>query len=301
MSKILGVNSPKPEYLKNYIINGNFDIWQRGTSFSTITSIYTADRWHWNHYGSGFQPSSASQATAGIENNSKYYFKHITSTATSQNIELSQTLDADNTIPLRGKNVTLSMRVRFPTAFTTSATAYLMYHTAETKIGAAVGTIIASVDLGASTSWTTIILTGMVPTNAIVMGILISNYNNIVNGAELNISKVMLNEGPVAAPFQTAGANIEEELSMCQRYCYKLAGPASGVRSISTGTLSSSTNVGRTPIVFPVTMRITPTVTFNSLAAYDGSALSSISALAANYTNDHTFDADWTTSGLGGA
>ncbi len=39
---------------KNVIINGNFDIWQRGTSFTTVSSnTYQADRFQWAFAGSG--------------------------------------------------------------------------------------------------------------------------------------------------------------------------------------------------------------------------------------------------------
>lgn len=37
---------------KNFIINGNFDLWQRGTSF-TVSGDYTADRWKQNHNTGG--------------------------------------------------------------------------------------------------------------------------------------------------------------------------------------------------------------------------------------------------------
>src|SRR5210317_2024163 len=63
--------------IKNRIINGNFDIWQRGTSFSVTasTNIYTADRWRF--VGAGFTGTLTRQNfTAGqtdVPNNPDYF------------------------------------------------------------------------------------------------------------------------------------------------------------------------------------------------------------------------------------
>jgi hypothetical protein len=38
---------------KNILFNGNFDIWQRGFTFTGAVNIYTADRWAWRDVGAG--------------------------------------------------------------------------------------------------------------------------------------------------------------------------------------------------------------------------------------------------------
>ena len=60
---------------KNYIINGNFDVWQRGDSFSPISStFFTADRWllDWAGVASGL---SASKQPGLVGKNSLYVVK----------------------------------------------------------------------------------------------------------------------------------------------------------------------------------------------------------------------------------
>jgi len=50
---------------KNAVINGGFDIWQRGTSFTTLNN-YIADRWYWGGAGTG-RTISRQTGTAGMQ------------------------------------------------------------------------------------------------------------------------------------------------------------------------------------------------------------------------------------------
>src|SRR4051812_2072310 len=57
--------NPYSAVLTNPIINGGFDIWQRGTSLSiTNTSGYCADRWLGNSAGLGASTTMASFQTS---------------------------------------------------------------------------------------------------------------------------------------------------------------------------------------------------------------------------------------------
>ena len=54
---LLGNAQPNP------IINGNMDIWQRGTTFAVTSSLYTADRWQW------FRSTTSAAATISRSTN----------------------------------------------------------------------------------------------------------------------------------------------------------------------------------------------------------------------------------------
>jgi hypothetical protein len=58
------VNNDSPSH--NYIINGGFDIWQRGTSFSSVVNAsYTADRWRISYNGTGIRTVSGQVFSPG--------------------------------------------------------------------------------------------------------------------------------------------------------------------------------------------------------------------------------------------
>ncbi len=111
---------------RNYIINGNFDFWQRGTSFSGITSNaqYFADRFNFTRGSSitGMTNSIAqtSDVPTLVQSGFKSNFGHIiTTTAVATNLSSSDTtagltyhVEGHDLLSLIGKTVTLTFWVK---------------------------------------------------------------------------------------------------------------------------------------------------------------------------------------------
>ena len=94
---------------RNKFINGNFDVWQRGTSFSA--SGYAADRWK-NGYGGGnatvFSQQSFTLGQTDVPGNPKFYSRQVTTSANSASsyATLNQKLEGVRTFA--GQTVTIS-------------------------------------------------------------------------------------------------------------------------------------------------------------------------------------------------
>ena len=112
-------NPINPNANRNLIFNGNFDIWQRGTSFSTdnaATAIYTADRWCARAlYPNSSAVQTITQESTNIPAGSKFSLKSVIATAAVVNnsrMQLCYTVEPADAIRYAGKQMMLSMQIK---------------------------------------------------------------------------------------------------------------------------------------------------------------------------------------------
>ena len=251
LSNIFLKDGPTASY-RNKVINGNFDIWQRGNTFSAAG--FTADRWCLGlTSGTCTVSKNGPTGTTGANPLDKSYAL-ITGTAASG--YLSQSIE--NVNALAGKTVTLSFYMNPISGANTGAQPYLRQY-----FGMG-GSPSASVDTKATTifSYPTTgglqrcILTFNLPgTSGKTFGTNNNDYLMLVlplSGTfSMSLLGVQLEEGPTATAFEQRPIGIE--LALCQRFFEVLE---VNVASSSTGV----SNVSRASWFFKVTKRTTPTL-----------------------------------------
>ena len=258
---------------KNKIINGDFGIWQRGTSFTT-TLAYTADRWQMIVGASGtatvsqqaFTPGTA--PAAGYE--SQYFLRYASVNALDarflQNIEDVRTF--------AGQTVTVSFWAKSATSDALTSISLAQNFGS----GGSAGVVVTSGSFTLTSSWERYTATLNVPS---ISGKTIGANNNLrltidtKNSAtyDFDIWGVQVEAGSIATPFQTASGSIGGELALCQRYYYRNF-PFSAFKTFGNGFCNLTTTV-RGTINFPVKMRIAPTALEQSGTAGDYAVLTS--------------------------
>jgi hypothetical protein len=200
---------------KNFLINGGFDIWQRGTS-STASSTYgTADRWYQViESGSG----TWAQETTVVPTGSTYSLK-FTASATSS-IYPIQAIESLNATRLAGQRVTFSGQVA---ASTSTAMSMIVSWSATADLApGASWTNLTAVSGGTATptSTTFVPISGVfdIPSTAKSIRVIIRTTSTIANGVVVYWGNQQLEIGSVATTFSRAGGTIQQELAACQRY-----------------------------------------------------------------------------------
>jgi len=259
---------------KNAIINGNFDIWQRGTSF-TATG-YTADRWNAIVSGTGTTTISQQSFTLGqtdVPNEPKYYLRVAKSSGAASGDYLSSKNESVRTFA--GQATVISFYAKASASTTLTPTIRQNFGTGGSP--SSVNDAVKS-DISVTTSWQKFTITHTF--DSISGKTLGTNGNdnielffNIQNGAgdSVDFAQFQWEKGTVATNFEVRP--IAEELELCQRYYAKSYNQATapGTASTTTGcinyiTHANSSNGDRSTIFFPQTMRTTPTVTLYSTA-----------------------------------
>lgn len=269
---------------KNKIINGNFGIWQRGTSGFSLGAAFNADRWAFYRDGSGatdavtqqtFTPGTA--PVAGYEG--QFFWRYAATVAGTGATERSLYTKMEDVRTFAGQTVTLSFWAKADAARTLSL---LLIQNFGSGGSAQVTTTLTSQAI--TTSWARYSVTASIPS---ISGKTVGTSSNLqltiglpVNVVQtIDIWGVQLEAGSVATPFQTAsGGSPQAELAMCQRYYWRTAN-SSLYAHIGFVRVASST-AGDAYIQFPVAMRTAPTsIDFSTLGVTVAGSIFAITAL----------------------
>jgi hypothetical protein len=281
---------------RNAIINGDFNVWQRGTSFTSVADgTYVADRWFYSKISSAVHDITLSSdvptvAQAGrlFKNSLKADCQTVDSSIVSGDlVRISQRIEGFNWLPLAQRTITLSFWVK--------ATKTGIYCVSLGNSGAD-RSYVAEYTVNASNTWEfkTITFTaspsagtwnyengvGLALTFTLASGSTFQTTKdtwqtgsffataNQVNACDSTsndffIAGVQLEAGSVATPFEYR--TVQQELSLCERYFEKsydysqYAGAITTTGMIQERVAGSSLNI---TVSFRSIKRTAPSVVF---------------------------------------
>ncbi len=280
----------------NFIINGDFNIWQRGTSHGSIaTGKYSTDRFRYYKSGTvvngiGRTSNTPTFAQSGHQSDYSLFLNTATADTMVGNdfVSLRQNIEGYNFQSLQGRTCTLSFWVRQHTtgiycmcfqdsvASATLIKEYEIYvaDTWEKKIitidlNSVIGTWNYNTGVGLHILW--ILASGSdyyTTADSWVAGNKLCTSNQVNGVGTTNdimyLSQVKFEVGQAATQFTTG--SFEQELAKCQRYYEKSyiqsdAVPTNTSVGMLLGWGMGGNRLDMTPSNFVVTKRTTPTIT----------------------------------------
>ena len=279
---------------KNKIINGDFGIWQRGTSFTNPTDTnYLADRYQYFADGSGKTVTVSRQTftpgTAPVAGYEGQYFLRIAQTVAGTGATYNALITKmENVQTFAGQKVTFSFWAKASTARTLPSINIFQDFGSGGSSRVSL-TLASSVSL--TTSWTRFSytttlgsLTGKTIGTSSYLGIEMNSPLNSVQ--DIDFWGWQLEQGSTATAFQTATGTIQGELAACQRYYVRYNAEAAYTQF---GTATPATSGTTVYVAFPlaVPMRVAPTVldyiaSYASLRVQDGTNFTQVTGLSIN-------------------
>lgn len=282
------------------IINGNFDVWQRGTNFANPTiGTYTADRWVIGQTAAGgthptIAISRQSLSPGDIAGASYFYRTNVNGAGSSYGAtaeySISQKIEFGTRMlagagrkvtvsfwarsSISGKKIGVNLHQSYGTGGTPSAlevingqnwtlTSNWTKYTATFTLNTLTGKILG-------TDNNDYLLAAITEMWGVSTGVRVgaSTAETFVGAGNIDIAQVQVSAGDAALPFQPS--SFAEELQLCQRYYQKSFKPsttpaqnvADGGQLITAQFLGANTTIyGVFNVRFSIDMRLPPTVT----------------------------------------
>jgi hypothetical protein len=263
---VLGFDYASAQDGKNILINGGFDIWQRGTTHAGQfnAASYTADRWViFRSLAGNYTLSRQASDVPGMNYFAR--FQRTSGDTSVSNIYLIRTFESlQDVTPLQGKTITVSFSARKGANFSgDNLLAQIEFGggTDTASLTQPSSATVTTPTYSLSASWQRYSTTVTVPSNATAARMFWHWLPTGTAGANdyFDIASVQVEIGAVATPFKRNAPSIQGELAACQRYYYRAGNPSTSNGMIASSGFTYNSSVASCFINFPVQMRAIPT------------------------------------------
>jgi hypothetical protein len=249
---------------QNAIINGAFDIWQRGTSF-TSSNVYSADRWY--TYTDGSAATWSRQAGSGEFQYAMRIARNSGSTNTGLR-DIWYNSAIEEATQFAGKTITLSFYAKAGANYSAASNALSIngYSGTSSTDANRVNGAYASGDtqiIGQTFNITTtltrysVTLTLGASVTQFAFGFRFTPTGTAGANDWVEITGVQWEVGSTPTTFRRSGGTLQGELAACQRYYFRFANDA--INKTYFLSRNFATTAARGIVFFPVTMRTAPT------------------------------------------
>lgn len=239
---------------RNAIINGNFDIWQRGTSFTGAQ--YTADRFRSNRLGTTciVTQQSFTLGQTDVPGEPTYFIRAVVSSVAGVDNFSALDQPIENVRTFAGQQVTFSFWAK---ADSTKNISVVFAQSFGQGTNSPSANVFLPTKVSIGTSWQKVVVTATVPSiSGKTIGNNSSNDDCFVpqiyfdagsnrntqtdslgqQSGTFDIAQVQVEAGPVATPFERRP--IATELSLCQRYYREVTIASGGHSGVGLGYIS---------------------------------------------------------------
>jgi len=248
----------------NAVINGGFDIWQRGTSFTNpADNTYVSDRWGVRHNGTGvtrtitretFTPGTA--PVAGYEG--AFFLRSAQTVAGTGQTFNNLFTRIEDVRSFANQAITVSFWARCSSGTINTSAGMEQYF----GVGGSGSVFPFLGNLTLTTDWTRFTFTITVPsisgktigTNSFLQ-LAIGIPQNAIS--TIDFWGVQLEAGSTATPFKRNANSLQGELAACQRYYIRYTANTAFSRYFYADCLSSTNILSQVQV--PVEMRVAPT------------------------------------------